>query len=195
VKPVAASALLGVAQAATGKSRDGASGTEPLAQKWRSPLRRRKVDRMSQTGSALTPESNRFAHEPGTVPDPSLVTYTHAIYALHAVSVAIGVTSAATIVGSFVFGLPSILAVVMNYARQPEVEGTWLQSHFRWQIRTFWYALLWMFVAGLISAPLVLLLGLGIVTFVLAAMIVGAWVMYRVVRGWLALRAGRSVPI
>ncbi|MFN2376201.1 MAG: DUF4870 family protein [Candidatus Binatia bacterium] len=129
----------------------------------------------------------------GRGPDPSLVTYTHAIYALHALSVLIGVTSPATIVGSFVFGLPSILAVVMNYARQPEVEGTWLAGHFRWQIRTFWYALLWMVLAGLVSAPLVLLLGLGIVTFFVAATVVGAWVVYRVIRGWFALRGGRTM--
>ncbi len=142
----------------------------------------------------LTPESHHFADGSGGVPDPSLVTYTHAIYALHAVSVAIGVTSPATIVGSFVFGLPSILAVVLNYARQPEVEGTWLKSHFRWQIRTFWYALLWMFLAGVFSAPLALIL-VGIFTFYLAAVIVGAWVVYRVVRGWFALRAGRVMPV
>lgn len=123
-------------------------------------------------------------------PDDSLVTYTHAIYALHTLSVLIGVTSPATVVGSFVFGLPSIIAVVMNYARQPDVEGTWLQGHFRWQIRTFWYALVWMFLAGLVSAPLVLLLGLGIVTFFLAGLVVSAWVVYRVFRGWLALRSG-----
>lgn len=87
----------------------------------------------------------------------------------------------------------SILAVVMNYARQPEVEGTWLQSHFRWQIRTFWYSLLWMLIAGLISLPLVLLLGLGIFTFLIAATIVGAWVGYRVIRRWFALRGGRPM--
>jgi uncharacterized membrane protein len=127
-------------------------------------------------------------------PDPSLVTYTHIVYALHALSVMIGVVGAPTVVGSFVLGLPSILAVVMNYARQPEVEGTWLQSHFRWQIRTFWYALLWMVAAGLVSLPLVLLLGLGIATFFVAVIVVGAWVIYRVLRGWLALRAGRTLP-
>jgi uncharacterized membrane protein len=148
---------------------------------------------MSDPGSSLTPESHRFADGSGNVPDPSLVTYTHIIYALHALSVFIGVTSPATVVGSFVFGLPSILAVVMNYARQPEVEGTWLQGHFRWQIRTFWYSLLWMFLAAVISAPLVLLLGLGIVTFYLSATIVGAWVVYRVLRGWIALRGGRTM--
>lgn len=135
--------------------------------------------------------SHTFADGTRT-PDPSLITYTHAIYALHALSVMIGVAGAATVVGSFVFGLPSILAVVMNYARQPEVEGTWLQGHFQWQIRTFWFALLWMLIAALVSFPLVLLLGLGIITFFLAGFVVGVWVIYRVLRGWLALRAGRS---
>jgi len=136
--------------------------------------------------------SHGFGDGSGAVPDPSLITYTHIIYALHALSVLIGVTGAATVVGSFVFGLPSVLAVVMNYARQPEVEGTWLQGHFQWQIRTFWYALLWMGLAGLISLPLVLLVGLGILTFFVAGLVVGAWVIYRVLRGWLALRSGHS---
>lgn len=125
-------------------------------------------------------------------PDPSLVTYTHIVYALHALSVLIGVAGAATVVGSFVLGLPSILAVAMNYARRPEVEGTWLEAHFGWQIRTFWYSLLWMLLAGAISLPLVLVFGVGIVTFLIAVMVVGVWVIYRVLRGWLALRSGRQ---
>jgi uncharacterized membrane protein len=128
---------------------------------------------------------------PPRSPDPSLVTYTHAIYALHALSLAIGITSPATVVGSFVFGLPSILAVILYYARRSEARGTWIAPHFRWQIRTFWYALLWMIVAGLVSAPLVFLLGAGILTFILSAALVGVWVTYRVLRGWLALRDGR----
>jgi uncharacterized membrane protein len=127
--------------------------------------------------------------------DPSLVSYTHIVYALHALSVLIGLTSAATVVGSFVFGLPSIIAVVMNYVRQGDVRGTFLESHFRWQIRTFWFALLWMAIALLVSAPLVLLLGLGVITFALAAAVVGVWVVYRVARGWLALRESRPMPL
>lgn len=148
---------------------------------------------MGGPASTPVPASSGSGGTANAGPDPSLVTYTHAVYALHTLSVLIGVTSPATVVGSFVFGLPSILAVVMNYARQPEVEGTWLAGHFRWQIRTFWYSLLWMSLATLISLPLVLLLGLGIVTFFLAATLVGAWVIYRVLRGWLALRGGRSM--
>lgn len=125
--------------------------------------------------------------------DPGLVTYTHIIYALHALSVLIGITGPATVIGNFVFGLPSIIAVIMNYARQSEVRSTWLESHFRWQIRTFWFAFLWIVVAGVISAPLVLLLGLGILTFFLAALIVAVWIVYRVARGWLALRDQRTM--
>jgi len=127
--------------------------------------------------------------------DPSVITYTHVIYALHGLSVLIGLTGPATVVGSFVFGLPSILAVIMNYVRRSDVRGTWLESHFRWQIRTFWFALLWMAVAAVVSAPLVLLVGLGVLTFFFAAMLVGIWVIYRVLRGWLALRDRRSLPL
>ena len=72
-------------------------------------------------------------------PTPSLVNTTHLIYALHALSLLIGITTAATIIGAFVFGLPSIIAVIINYLKREEVRGTFLESHFRWQIRTFWF--------------------------------------------------------
>jgi uncharacterized membrane protein len=124
--------------------------------------------------------------------DPSLVSYTHVIYGLHALSVFIGLTSAATVIGSFIFGLPSIVAVIMNYLRRSDARGTFLESHFDWQIRTFWYALLWIVVAAVLSAPLMLIL-VGIFTMWLAAVVIGLWVIYRVARGWLALRDGRTV--
>ncbi len=141
---------------------------------------------MNQTTTTFDTAAQRSA-------DPSLVTYTHVIYALHALSVVIGLTSPATVVGSFVFGLPSIVAVIMNYVRQSDARGTFLESHFTWQIRTFWFALLWIVIAGVVSAPLVLLLGLGILTFYVAAAAIGLWVVYRVARGWLALRDGRTI--
>ena len=68
--------------------------------------------------------------QPSAGLDPGLVTYTHIIYGLHALSVLIGVTGPATVIGSFVFGLPSIIAVIMNYVRRSEARGTWLESHF-----------------------------------------------------------------
>jgi uncharacterized membrane protein len=128
----------------------------------------------------------------GQPADASLVSYTHIIYALHSLSVLIGLTSAWTIVGSFIFGLPSIIAVIMNYARQSDVRGTFLESHFRWQIRTFWFALLWVIVIVALSLPLMLIV-VGFFTAWIGFVLLGIWVIYRIIRGWLALRDHRPV--
>ncbi|HOC18971.1 MAG TPA: hypothetical protein PKK95_11915 [Vicinamibacterales bacterium] len=90
------------------------------------------------------------------VADPSDITWTHVIYALHAFGVVLGVATSAAIVTSFLFGLPSIVAVIINYVRRSRVRGTFLESHFRWQIRTFWYALGWIVLATVVSVPLML---------------------------------------
>ena len=126
-------------------------------------------------------------------PTPSLISYTHWMYALHAASALMGVFTSATVIGTFVFGIPSIIAVVMNYVKRDEARGTWLESHFSWQLRTFWFALLAFIVIGLFSLPLVLLLGLGILTWMLGAFVVGIWIIYRVARGWLRLKDGKTV--
>jgi uncharacterized membrane protein len=126
--------------------------------------------------------------------DPALVSYTNVIYALHALSVLIGITSAVTIVGSFVFGIPSIIAVIMNYVRQSETRGTYLESHFSWQIRTFWFAALWALLIWGLSLPLMLIF-VGFVTLWLGLSLLGLWVIYRVIRGWLALRDRRPVAV
>jgi uncharacterized membrane protein len=126
-------------------------------------------------------------------PTPSLISYTHWMYALHAASALMGVFTSATVIGTFVFGIPSIIAVVMNYVKRDEARGTWLESHFSWQLRTFWFALLAFIAIGLFSLPLVLLLGLGILTWMLGAFVVGIWIIYRVARGWLRLKDGKAV--
>src|SRR5205085_6137245 len=78
-------------------------------------------------------------HVDAKVTPHSLVTVTHFVYALHALSLLIGVLTAATVAGAFVFGVPSIVAVVINYLKRGDATGTFLESHFRWQIRTFWF--------------------------------------------------------
>jgi uncharacterized membrane protein len=119
---------------------------------------------------------------------PSLVTVTQLIYTLHALSILIGVTTAATIIGAFVFGVPSIIAVVINYLKREEARETFLESHFRWQIRTFWFALLW-FVIGAMLLATVIGIPLALVIFFSD----GLWVIYRIARGWLALRNGKPM--
>ena len=120
---------------------------------------------------------------------PSLVQLTHVIYGLHAVAVVIGVTSAATVAGGFVFGLPSLVAVFLNYLKRGEVRGTWLESHFRWQIRTFWFTFFWLMFYGLL---IITIIGIPIAWIMIA--ILGLWVGYRVIRGWVALAGVRPVP-
>jgi uncharacterized membrane protein len=123
------------------------------------------------------------------LPDASLVSYTHAIYALHAASILIGVTSSVFIVTAFVFAIPSIIAVIMNYVRRSDVRRTYLDSHFSWQIRTFWWAVLWSALIWIISAPLIFAFGLGIITGLAGMGLLGLWIIYRVVRGWLRLQS------
>jgi len=123
-----------------------------------------------------------------------LIEYTHWIYGLHALSVLIGLATARSVAVRFAFGLPSIIAVIMNYARRSEVRGTWLESHFRWQIRTFWYSWLWIVLTSIVAALLLVVL-IGFVIAIIGFALIGLWVIYRVARGWLALREGRPMPL
>ncbi len=123
-------------------------------------------------------------------PSENMVTLTHLIYALHAFAVFSAVLGSATIVFSFVASLPSIAAVVLNYWNQAAVRGTWLESHFRWQIRTFWFAVLWIAIAALMAVTLI-----GIPFAFAAILIVGLWVLYRVVRGWWTLTQRRTLVV
>jgi len=125
--------------------------------------------------------------------DPSLISYTHWMYALHALAAVIGISTAAFIATAFVFSIPSIIAVIMNYVKRNDVRGTWLDSHFSWQLRTFWWAALWVVAVSVISFPLILVLGLGLITMWIGISLVGLWILYRVIRGWLALKDRRAI--
>ena len=125
-------------------------------------------------------------------PDPSLVTVTHVTYGLHALGLALGAFGAASVVGSFLFGWPSIIAVILNYVKRGEARGTWLESHFTWQIRTFWFAMLWSLVVLIVGAPLTLVL-VGFAVWAVGLFLLGVWAIYRVTRGWMALRDHHAV--
>lgn len=102
--------------------------------------------------------------------EQSLKTITTVVYALQAVSFFIGIT--------FIAG------VIVNYIKKSAVEGTWLESHFRWQIRTFWFSVLW----SIIGFVLVFVL-IGYLVLAADAL----WVIYRIVRGWLNLSEGKAM--
>ncbi|MHB1290713.1 MAG: DUF4870 family protein [Sulfuricella sp.] len=100
----------------------------------------------------------------------SAKTLTTVVYALQA--------------ASFFFGITYIVAIIISYVKLDDVKGTWLESHFRWQIRTFWFSLLWGAIGYL---TLILIIG----WFILMAD--GIWVIYRIVKGWLRLNEGKEI--
>jgi uncharacterized membrane protein len=126
-------------------------------------------------------------------PDPSLVTLCYVTYGLHALGLAIGAFGASTVVGAFLFGWPSIIAVIINYIKRGDARGTWLESHFSWQIRTFWYAMLWALLIGIAGALLVVVL-VGFAIWAVGLFVLGLWAIYRIARGWLRLRDRQPMP-
>jgi uncharacterized membrane protein len=121
-----------------------------------------------------------------------LFNWTQGIYALHAFSLAMGILGPVTVVGAFLTGWPSIIAVILNYVKRSDVRGTWLESHFRWQLRTFWFGALWVSLCILF---VLVTLGIGLLIAWIPLIAVGVWFIYRIVRGWLALREGRPMPV
>lgn len=100
----------------------------------------------------------------------SLKTITTVVYALQA--------------ASFLFGITALVAIIINYVKKDDVYGTWFESHFRWQIRTFWFALIW---GSLGVLTLLIIIGYPILVAD------GVWVIYRIVKGWLYLIDGKKM--
>jgi uncharacterized membrane protein len=123
-------------------------------------------------------------------PTEGLITLAHVIYALHAFSALTGLASSVLVLTAFLTGWPSIIAVVLNYAKRAEVRGTWLDSHFGWQIRTFWFALAWLLAGGVAFVTFV-----GIPVALAVWIVTGLWVLYRIARGWMTLSAGKPMPL
>jgi uncharacterized membrane protein len=104
--------------------------------------------------------------------EKSLKTIATVVYALQAVGFFVGITW--------------LVAIVIDYVKRDDARGTWLESHFSWQIRTFWWGLLWCIVGGIL---LLVLVGY----FVLLATAV--WIIYRIVKGWLNLAENKPLPV
>jgi len=84
----------------------------------------------------------------------------------------------------FFVGITWIIAVIVDYVKRDDAKGSWLESHFTWQIRTFWWGLLWGVIGGVLLLVLV-----GYLVLVANAV----WIIYRIVKGWLRLAERREV--
>jgi uncharacterized membrane protein len=126
----------------------------------------------------------------GREPPPSVLTIANIVYALHALAIVAGLAGSASVIGSFVGSVPSIVAVILNYLYRSEARGTWVESHYRWQIRTFWYAIVWFAVAILLFVTLI---GIPLGLVLLAGLTL--WLIYRIGYGWLRLRDRRPMYV
>lgn len=125
-----------------------------------------------------------------SIPSQGLISLTYVIYALHLFSAVSGILTPAFVLTAFLSGWPSIIAVVLNYVKRNEVTGSYLESHFRWQIRTFWFSLLWLF-----GSVVVALTFFGIPIAFLMVCFTGVWVLYRIIRGLLTLAEEKSIKL
>jgi len=129
-------------------------------------------------------------------PRGSVLGLAHVVYALHALAIALGIVgTATTIVGGFLASPLSIVAVIINYVKRPDARGSWIESHYRWQIRTFWFALLWIVLIALVSVVLLPIFFLGAVVWVVLCVLLSIWLIYRIAKGWLRLKDGKPMYV
>ena len=130
----------------------------------------------------------------GTViPGNPPITAALLAYALFGVGAVVGLLSSGFPVIAPLMGLIGIAGVIVAYVKRDDARGTWVASHLRWLIRTFWYSLLWATVGWIV----LLVLGLVLIGIPLAILIWAAasvWVIYRVVRGYLLFNQSRPIP-
>ncbi|HVP89370.1 MAG TPA: hypothetical protein VMU79_14975 [Casimicrobiaceae bacterium] len=130
---------------------------------------------------------------PLPVPPQSLITMTLIVYALFGVAAVVGLASSGFPLIAPLGGLAGIAGIIMAYVKRGEATGTWLASHYRWLIRTFWFSLLW----GIIGAIIFVLLALIIIGIIIGYAIWVAttiWVLYRLVRGYMLFNESKPVP-
>jgi uncharacterized membrane protein len=90
-------------------------------------------------------------------------------------------------------GLLGVAGVIVCYVKRGDARGTWVASHLRWLIRTFWYSFLW----GVVGAVVLLVLGIVLVGIPIAFaiwVVASIWVLYRIVRGYLLFDKSQPIP-
>lgn len=139
-------------------------------------------------------EAQKPRMAPAQEPEHKVIVIAKIVYILHGLSILLGIATGASILGSFLFGWPSIAAVVLNYALRSEAKGTFVASHFTWQIQTFWSAAIWTLLVAIIGMLLSWLL-VGFAVWFVGFMVMGIWVGYRIIRGWIRLSAKEEMPV
>ena len=115
-------------------------------------------------------------------------------YALFGVAAVVAIVSSGFPVAAPLMGLLGIVGLIVAYVKRDDAQGTWVASHFRWLIRTFWYSLLWGVIGGIVFVVLFLALLLGPLLAIVIWGVTSLWVLYRVIRGYLLFKDSRPIP-
>ena len=125
-------------------------------------------------------------------PTKNMILVTQLVYILHGLSILIGLMTGGSVLSAFLFGWPSIIAVVLNYVMRGDARGTYLDSHFSWQIRTFWYGMIWTILVAIVGLILTAIV-VGPVIWWVGFLALRIWIGYRIVVGWLRLSQNRAI--
>ena len=114
-------------------------------------------------------------------------------YALFGAAAVVALFSSGFPVVAPLMGIVGIAGLIVAYVKRDEAQGTWVASHLRWLIRTFWYSFLWGVVGGIVLLVLGLIL-IGIPIAFLIWAVASVWVIYRVIRGYLLFKDSKPIP-
>jgi uncharacterized membrane protein len=130
---------------------------------------------------------------PVAAPSPALISMTLVIYALFGVAAVAGLASSGFPLIAPLMGIVGIIAIILAYVKRADAAGTWLASHYRWLIRTFWFSLLWGIVGAVIFVVFAIIL-IGLVVGYAIWVATTIWVLYRLIRGYVLFNASQPVP-
>jgi uncharacterized membrane protein len=122
-----------------------------------------------------------------------LISTTLLVYALFGVAAVVGLVSSGFPLIAPLMGVVGIVAIILAYVKRGEASGTWLESHYRWLIRTFWFSLLWGAIGAVIFV-LLLIIVIGVFIGYLIWVATTIWVLYRLVRGYTLFNASKPIP-
>lgn len=129
-----------------------------------------EVDTPVQDDRPVTQAASEPASAQPTESVEEQARFAHIVYLLQALGFFVGIT--------FIAG------VVLNYIKRSDISDPMVASHFRWQIRTFWYSLLWAVIGTVLSIVVI-----GLVVLLINAV----WVLYRLIKGWLRLSEQKAM--
>ncbi len=141
---------------------------------------------MADTPASQSPDTAAPAGSPP-------IAATLLAYALFGVAAVVGLVSSGFHLIAPLMGIIGIAGVIVAYVKRADAAGTWVASHLRWLIRTFWYSLLWATIGWMVLLTLGLVL-IGIPLAILIWCAASIWVLYRVIRGYLLFNESRPVP-